>query len=622
MKKNVRSSIIIALICFLFLTFIFTAGFFSTINTKVTDSLYGGITPLSNIVIIAIDDQSLQDIGRWPWNREVFAELITKTKDARVVGIDIAFFEESNSVSDLALTQAVKEAGNIILTAEYISFAVENKDIIGKDILLPIGDLKNNAQIGYVNIVTDNDGVTRATNLNIKGEYKSFTQQVYETYLGREFKKLDSRFLINFVGKPQSFTTYSLSDVLKQDISFKDSLVLVGATAPDLHDDYFVPTSKGKAMPGVEVHANTIQTMLTHNYLVEQSYVSVLVMILILCFIVIFLVQALGLFIAGFMVFGLFLLSILAGIILFSQGVVMNILYAVISIAFSYAASTAYGYKSEQKSKKELKKAFSKYVSPVLVQEIMKNPEKLKLGGEKRHITIMFSDIRGFTSISESMKPGKLVSLLNEYLTEMTNIVLRNKGVVDKFIGDAVMVFWGAPLDEKEQQYLACKTAVEMMESIKKWKKINIGLGINDGDVIVGNMGSNERFDYTVIGDDVNLASRLEGLNKQYGTNIIVSKSVYEKVKDKFVFRRLDLVKVKGKKKPVMIYELTRNMSENHIEIYEQAFEDYLNKDFDSALKSFNKLNDKASKVFVERCKVLKKKKVINWDGSFEHTSK
>jgi len=201
----------------------------------------------------------------------------------------------------------------------------------------------------------------------------------------------------------------------------------------------------------------------------------------------------------------------------------------------------------------------------VVIDNLIKNPDKINLGGEKRNITIFFSDIRGFTSISEKLEPEELVRLLNEYLTEMTSIIIKDEGLVDKYMGDAIMAFWGAPLDQPDHAEIACSSSLEMMDKLralqKKWKKegipsFDIGIGLNSGDAIVGNMGSSTRFDYTAMGDNVNIASRLVGLNKTYDTNIIISENTYKIIKDKFKTRKLDTVKVKGKKKPIIIYEL------------------------------------------------------------------
>ena len=217
----------------------------------------------------------------------------------------------------------------------------------------------------------------------------------------------------------------------------------------------------------------------------------------------------------------------------------------------------------------------------------------INLGGEKRNITIFFSDIRGFTTISEKLKPEELVHLLNEYLTEMTTIITDDEGLVDKYMGDAIMSFWGAPLEQPNHAEMACSSSLKMMKKLKelqnKWKKegipsFDIGIGLNSGEAIVGNMGSSNRFDYTAMGDSVNLASRMEGLNKIYGTNIIITENTQKVVKDKFETRKLDVVQVKGKKKPVYIYELIfekDKLSKKHrdfVKLYEESLELYFKK--------------------------------------------
>ena len=204
---------------------------------------------------------------------------------------------------------------------------------------------------------------------------------------------------------------------------------------------------------------------------------------------------------------------------------------------------------------------FGTYVSPAVVDQILENPPEL--GGVDKNLTVFFSDIRGFTTLSESMTPQELVKILNKYLSAMTDIILSYGGTLDKYEGDAIMCFWGAPLEQEDHALLACKSALEQMEALRQLnkefpedKQINIGIGLNSGKMTVGNMGSQQRMDYTLIGDNVNLGARLEGTNKQYRTNIIISEYTYGLVKDKMVVRELDNIRVKGKNKPVLIYEL------------------------------------------------------------------
>jgi len=558
----------------LILSFLFSIGVFSNIQTGLSDNLYGGITPREDIIIIAIDDQSLQEIGRWPWDRNEFADIIELLNESAVTGIDIAFFEQSNEVHDLLLTQSVKSAGNVVLPVEYTSYEKRYGEIYGDEILLPIEGLGDQAAgLGYINILTDNDGVSRAVNLDVKGDYDSFTSAIYEKHTGKAFAFKNKRFLVNFVGKPGSFSRHSFTDVVHERVdlsSFKDKIVLVGATSPDLHDDAFVPTSSGKAMPGVEIHANTLQTMLDENLLAKESNLLVIISMFIAAAIALLLLMFLNTWIASLIIFILVVLYIIVAIFIFATGTILNIIYPTLSFILTTAAFITSSYLAEKKEKKHIVESFGKYVSPVIVEELVKHPETLKLGGERKEITVLFSDIRGFTAISEKLKPEDLVDLLNAYLTEMTDIIMDNKGLVDKYMGDAIMAFWGAPLDEKNHAALACKTAVEMVEKLallnKKFKKqgkptLKVGIGLNTGKVVVGNMGSENRFDYTAMGDDVNLGSRLEGLTKIYQVPIIISDNTKERIKD-VPLRELDFVAVQGKEKPIRIYTLMTEKNE------------------------------------------------------------
>jgi adenylate cyclase len=237
----------------------------------------------------------------------------------------------------------------------------------------------------------------------------------------------------------------------------------------------------------------------------------------------------------------------------------------IIQITLTFMLIVTYRVLTEQREKRYIRQTFSKFVSKSVVDELLKSPDMLKLGGEKKRVTVLFSDIRGFTSLSERMTPEQLVDHLNFYLQEMTDIVIKYDGTLDKYVGDEIMAFWGAPIPQKDHALLCCKAAIDMMKKLNEmnsaWahqKKdlINIGIGINSGDMIVGNVGSSSRMDYTLIGDMVNLGARIEGTNKVYGTNIIISEYTYEEVREHVIVRELDLIRVKGKEKPVKIYEL------------------------------------------------------------------
>ncbi len=250
---------------------------------------------------------------------------------------------------------------------------------------------------------------------------------------------------------------------------------------------------------------------------------------------------------------------------LFDFGFILPISNLIFAIIFSATALFVYRFLIVEKEKRQLRHTFSRYVSNEVVSEIMKNPEAIALGGEEREVTVFFSDIRGFTTISEGMSSPKLVAMLNRYFTLMTGEIIKNRGTLDKYIGDAIMAFWGAPLSDENQVDNALKTAVSMIAKLKELNKelteeglpeIKIGIGLFNGKAVVGNIGSTERLSYTAMGDTVNTASRLEGLNKEYGTQIIVGESVMKKAKDKYIFKFLGAVKVKGKNEEVNVYTI------------------------------------------------------------------
>ena len=260
--------------------------------------------------------------------------------------------------------------------------------------------------------------------------------------------------------------------------------------------------------------------------------------------------------------------------IMFRSGLVTTIIFPYAVVVSVFVVLTFYKYFTEERTKRQLKGTFEKYVSPSIVAEVLADPSNIELGGKKVEMTVMFSDVRGFTTISEKLDPRALSSLLNSYLTPMTNLVFKHKGTLDKYMGDAIMSFWGAPIHFPDHAVHACRCALAMLVKLKELQadyrakglpEIDIGIGLNSGDMSVGNMGSDTVRSYTVMGDAVNLASRLEGINKQYGTRIIISEFTYKAVKDSFVTREVDWVRVKGKTEPVRIFELISEGTPNQL---------------------------------------------------------
>ena len=424
---------------------------------------------------------------------------------------------------------------------------------------------------------------------------------------------------------------------------FKDSIVLVGATAIGIYDMRITPF--GVSFPGIEIHANVIDNILSQDFIQRPDWIVIfdLSILLLNGIILSFVIPRIRPLYTGMAVIAF------SGIYIFMNNYIFNNLniwltevYPIFTIIFVSGSVTVFQFMTEEREKRKIGKAFSHYVSPSLVNEILKDPKKLVLGGEEKRLTCLFSDIRGFTTVSETLKPDALVKLINDYLTPMTDIVLKNDGTIDKYMGYAIMAFWGAPVWQEDHHVRACRTALEMMKKLDElqvvWQKagipkLAIGVGISTGRVTVGNMGSSTRFDYTIMGDTVNLGSRLEGLNKEYGTYIIVPKYTYEDVKAEFIFRQIDMVKVKGKDRPIKIYELMGDKNDENnlretIELFESGLKSYMERDWDRAEGYFHDVlkirpDDGPSSVFISRVEELRKAELPpDWDGVYVMTKK
>jgi adenylate cyclase len=351
-------------------------------------------------------------------------------------------------------------------------------------------------------------------------------------------------------------------------------LVLIGTSSVGLNDIKTTPVTP--AMPGVEIHAQALESALTGaivqqpNYGIALEFLSALVLgLLVLAF-----APRLGP--TTLVIVGALFASVLVGISWYFYArhrLLIDFTYPLLSTTAIYLTLIFASFVREQAQRRQIRSAFGQYLSPALVEQLAQSPEKLVLGGEEREMTIMFSDVRGFTTISESFKsdPQGLTKLMNRFLTPLTNAILARKGTIDKYMGDAIMAFWNAPIDDKQHQLNACEAAVDMLEKIDELNKLrqqeaeqggpayiplNVGVGLNTGTCVVGNMGSDLRFDYSVLGDSVNLASRLEGQSKEYGFPIIVGSNTALAVKDKFAILELDFIMVKGKKEPEVIYAI------------------------------------------------------------------
>ncbi len=379
---------------------------------------------------------------------------------------------------------------------------------------------------------------------------------------------------INFIGGFGCYADYPFAyfckdgDMLKgnpPNTSLKDKIVLVAAySVTGIATDE--KQSPYGAMFGIEHHANTLNTILNQDFLFRMTDMQNLIVLLVIALVLGLLLPRLSI-VWSLAITGIFLILYIVGAYFLFD--IFNYIVAlatpVIQVGFMFTLIITYRVLTEQREKRYIRQTFSKFVSKTVVDELLKKPEMLKLGGEKKILSVLFSDIRGFTTLSERMTPEHLVDHLNHYLQAMTDIVIKYDGTLDKYVGDEIMAFWGAPIPQNNHALLSCKAAIEMMTKLKEmnthWRQegkdaINIGIGINTGEMIVGNVGSSSRMDYTLIGDNVNLGARLEGTNKIYSTNIIISEYTYEQVKEQVIVRELDLIRVKGKDRPVTIYEL------------------------------------------------------------------
>ncbi len=629
-----------------------------------------------------------------------------KEYGAKAVGFDIVFAEPEQSTgpsADAILAKSVKDAKNVslgyffhtsmkdveFLSEEYINASgsliagsmysmVRVKGHDGDYNLIkahaPVPSIKEIAESGensgYFNAFPDPDGVIRWSPLVIKFQdnfYYSLPIALLMQYLDYPMIVLNmaefgvdgitlgdlriptdesGRLLINYLGPAKTFPHYSISDLIAGRISpdlVKDKIVVVGATATGIYDLRVTPFSP--VYPGVELHATVVENILQGNFLEQSAWTTFID----ICGIIVF-GMIIGITIPRLKALqGILLVMVLLGgfvagntIIFAKYNTWLNMVYPVLTMMTIYLVITVYRYFTEEREKKKIRGAFQYYLTASVINELLKDPTKLKLGGDKKDLTVMFSDIRGFTTISEKLTPEELVHLLNEYLTAMTDIVFKYEGLLDKYIGDAIMAVFGAPVDQPDHALRSCRTALEMMATLKglqrKWAAegrpfVDIGVGINSGDMVVGNMGSNMRFDYTVMGDNVNLSSRLEGINKEYGTHIVISEYTYGVVKEEMFCRELDAVRVKGKKLPVKIYELICERKdaaehEEYIGRFHAGLAHYKAARWDEGIAAFQSVmeirpDDPPATLYIQRCQDLKEHPPEGeWDGVFTMTRK
>ncbi len=664
---------------------------------------YKPINDETPIVIIDIDDRSLASVGRWPWNRKKFAELISKLYElgARTVAIDIIFSEKEENIAgrvaeklkssaeDLA---AVKrefdydgvlskslEMGNSVLGFAFLNegkpigdlsyplFLVKGRELslvpLMTSYLAPIPEFQRAAKwSGFINASPDFDGVIRYSPMLLRyqnGVYPALSLAAVKLFLNNpEFKLLVGqygaeeiveaiqlgnikipidpwgRILIPFRGPPYSIPYISAIDVLSQKVlkqKIENKLVFIGSSATAIGD--LVATSIAPVFVGIEVHAQ-IASGILEGYLpykpiwekgLNVALVLILGLVLAVCFP--YLGPVFSTLLTALLILGLIFID---RYIWEAHEIALSFVFPLFSIFLLYVLNETCGYLFESRRKKELRAVFGQYVPPECIDTMLKKRGDFGLEGESKELTVLFSDIRQFTSLSEGLSAADLKEFLNRFLTPMTEAIFEKKGTIDKYVGDMVMAFWGAPLSDPEHADHAIECAFEMQKKLDELNqqlnnKIQIGIGINTGTMNVGDMGSKYRRAYTVLGDAVNLASRLESLTKTYRVKIIVGEKTYEMTKGRFSFRLLDRVKVKGKEKSVQIYEPLSGVDQEFLAKHQKGLDAYFQKKWEEAKGIFNALKEKDPlyELYLERIAEYQKNPPPNdWDGSYAFEAK
>jgi adenylate cyclase len=582
----------------------------------------GPISAPPSVVIVAIDEKSIQRLGRWPWSRSTMARVVDALTraGAELVVYDIIWSEAAQGDAELAA--ALERSGNAILplafdfeadhpdqdtsvVAQMSPLRVSNLEhlrryppIQARGALVPRPELVDQTMaLGHINMLPDADGVLRHELAVVAHEgyfQPSVAVRAAAVYwglpegriqyvagqglvLGDRFVPLDSwgRMRIPYYGPEGTFRRVSVADVLDGKVNLAGSIALVGATAVGVYDLRVTPTSP--AMPGIEKHASVLAALLEGRLLrdapswVEPAVTAAIgvVSVLVLAWLpasvsaVVVLLGAVGLVGGGY-------------VALVRWGWWLPAALPVATTLATAGVTTAYAYAVEERHARQIRRMFASYVTEKLVEELVRNPEAARLGGSRREITVLFADVKGFTSFSEHHPPEEVVAILNEYLGAMTEVVFQHDGTLDKFIGDAILAFWGAPVDQPDHALRAVACGLGMLDRLAElsvaWQAagkpvLTCGIGINSGAVVVGNIGAEgKKMDYTVIGDEVNLGSRVEGLTRIYEVPLLITDNTLERIRDALLaealgpvrIRGLERVAVKGKERPVGIYAVER----------------------------------------------------------------
>jgi adenylate cyclase len=626
-----------------------------------------------NIVLFFVDQESLDvyeqsQMISWPWPREMYSYIVDYCRQAgaQAVFIDFVFSESSvhGVYDDQTLAEAMSLSGNVFLP---ISLSKDTKEIDEslfpilqafsldetlslsemafpmQSVSLPVPELMRSAKgVGNTVLPQDIDSIYRRMPLafSLGDLLLPSVPLALSLFLDESMQDaaipLDRtrQMIIKYHGPTGTYESYSAAAIINSYAqrqegmtpqippeTFKGKIVFIGGSAPGILD--LRPTPFSPVCPGVEILATALDNLLNKDFIRIPSPMVLFFFIALLS-----LVTAVGSSVIKkiwkTIPFFVFCLAFLVGvtILAFGGGYWLEFVAPCFAVLLSFTTAMVLNYSFEGRQKRFIKSAFRYYLSPDVIDRVLDDPSLLRLGGEKRIVTSFFSDVAGFTSISENLSPEQLVQLLNDFLSEMTDIILSYGGTLDKYEGDAIIAFWNAPLDQPDHAVRACRAALDCQNRLEELRpefaaksghELFMRVGLNSGPAVVGNMGSHSRFDYTAMGDTINMASRLEGACKQYSVPILIGDTTFQMAKDAVAAREVDLIRVVGKSKPERVYQILGEKSqaspglEEKIEAFHRALDLYRNKKWDDALSLFSKIkDDKLSAVYVARIQQLK----------------
>jgi adenylate cyclase len=626
-------------------------------------SLRGAIPVNQDIGIIAIDDKSIAELGRFPWTRTQYVPLLKRLSaaGAKEVLFDEFFPETESAAADRAFAAAIRKAGNVILARAYI---LKQMQVTGITRSIPVIE-RAAAGVGNINFLPEDDGVNRRNplliddygtlvpSLGLAGAMAELGEQKFSVgprtiNLGQRTIPVDSdnAMWINYTGPPGNYPHYSFADIVDGRIDpalLKGKILFVGATktALGVYDMRVTPYSGN--VPGVEVHATVADDIISGRFIQRTGIDRLfdMALIVVLGLVTFYLTHRMRLYRAIPAAILLAAAYVWLSYWMFLQGHWVSMVYPPLSVAASLLTGGGFRYLVLERSAREMRSMFSSYLSTKLVAQLEKDPEAAKIGGDNKDVTVLFTDIKSFTSFSEKHTAQEVVARLNEYLAAMVQIIYKFDGTVDKFIGDGIMAYWGAPITQPDHARLASRCAIAMQEAMvvlqQKWAKegvesFSIRGGLQSGEVVAGNVGSHgKKMEYTVIGDTVNQAARLESTAKYYGVSFLAGENTYLQSRDVCRYRELDRIRVVGKETPVAIYELRTippGTEDKLAERFAAALSLYRSRKWAEAEENFAAIladfpGDIPSKIYVGRCKdFMAAPPDTDWDGVYNRLDK